>query len=161
MSTWCAHRTLTDPRSRLLRRTRSDLPRRTLQLTSAYLSRWVGQSFLSRTLTPSALPSRPSTVVQDEREHAATSPGEGITARKSFRDPSKFTRPIELGGAGSRDNLMAKGTHTMKDLGWAKEDHLDIPISPMRKSEDDPALQIPASREMSGVHVDQFGPNRI
>ena len=44
----------------------------------------------------------------------------------------------------------------MKDLGWAKEDHLDIPISPMRKSEDDPALQIPASREMSGVHVDQF-----
>ena len=26
----------------------------------------------------------------------------------------------------------------------------------MRKSEDDPALQIPASREMSGVHVDQF-----
>ena len=39
----------------------------------------------------------------------------------------------------------------MKDLGWAKEDHLDIPISPMRKSEDDPALQIPASGEMSGV----------
>jgi len=44
----------------------------------------------------------------------------------------------------------------MKDLGWAKEDHLDIPISPMKKSEDDPALQIPASREMSGVYVDQF-----
>ena len=35
----------------------------------------------------------------------------------------------------------------MKDLGWAKEDHLDIPISPMKKSEDDRRSRyLPAGR---------------
>ena len=40
----------------------------------------------------------------------------------------------------------------MKDIGWAKEDHLDVPLTSMRKDEDDPALQIPTSREVQGVY---------
>ena len=40
----------------------------------------------------------------------------------------------------------------MKDLGWAKEDHLDVPLTSMRKDQDDPALQIPTRREVQSVY---------